>query len=251
MKVNAQSMPVNDLEAMLPALGVVLPAGSSLNGGTLSANLDINGPADSPVISGPIRLSNSKLARFDLGSKMSSVSKLSGSNTGADTSIQNFSTNARIAPDGVRGENINLTVPALGVLTGSGTISPGGAMNFKMSANLNGAVASAVTKMAGLGDKGTVIAFFIRGTTSNPTFEPDIKGTLTGGLGAQVAQALGSKLKSKLQSKTTPAMPVGKSFASQHVAAAPKPPPPQKKSVFGKIGGLFHHKKDQDQQPKR
>ncbi len=55
MKLNAQNMPVDDLEAMLPALGVVLPSGSRLSGGTLSANLDITGPADSPVIAGPIR----------------------------------------------------------------------------------------------------------------------------------------------------------------------------------------------------
>ena len=85
MKVNAQGMPVDDLEAMLPALGVVLPSGSRLRGGTLAATLDITGPADSPVVAGSIRLSNSKLSGFDLGSKLSSISKLSGSKTGPDT----------------------------------------------------------------------------------------------------------------------------------------------------------------------
>ena len=35
-KLNGQAMPVDDLEAMLPALGVVLPTGSKLKGGTLS-----------------------------------------------------------------------------------------------------------------------------------------------------------------------------------------------------------------------
>ena len=46
-------------------------------------------PAGSgPVnIAGPIRLSNSKLTGFDLGSKLSAISKLSGAKTGADTSI--------------------------------------------------------------------------------------------------------------------------------------------------------------------
>jgi AsmA protein len=244
MKVNAQNMPVNDLEAMLPALGVVLPAGSSLNGGTLSANLAINGPADSPVITGPIRLSNSRLARFDLGSKLSAVSKLGGSSSGTDTSIQNFSTEARIAPDGVRGENINLTIPALGVLTGNGKIKPGGALDFKMTANLNGMVASAVTNLAGLGDKGTSVAFFIRGTASNPTFEPDLAGTLKGPLGSQLGQALGNKIKARLQGKS-----------SQRAQAQP-PPPPQKSSMFNKLSGLFHRKKNnqngfQQNPPKR
>ena len=52
MKLDAQNMPVDDLEAMLPALGVVLPSGSRLSGGTLSANLTITGPASGPVIAG-------------------------------------------------------------------------------------------------------------------------------------------------------------------------------------------------------
>ena len=245
MKLNAQAMPVNDLEAMLPALGVVLPAGSSLNGGTLSANLTINGPADGPVIAGPIRLSNSRLAGFDLGSKMSAVSKLSGSSSATDTSIQNFSTDARIAPEGIRGDNVNLTVPALGTLTGNGTISPGGALDFKMTANLTGAVASELTKLAGLGDTGTAVAFFIRGTTSNPTFVPDVGGTLKGQLGSQLGQKLGAKLKSSLQSK---AGAKSSSPAAQVKSVQKQPSQPQKKSVLGKIGGFFHRKKNQDAQ---
>ena len=39
LKLIGQGMPVDDLEAMLPAVGVVLPSGSSLKGGTLSTNL--------------------------------------------------------------------------------------------------------------------------------------------------------------------------------------------------------------------
>jgi AsmA protein len=228
MKLNAQNMPVDDLEAMLPALGVVLPSGSRLSGGTLSANLTITGPASGPVIAGPIRLSNSKLAGFDLGSKLSSISKLSGAKTGADTSIENLSTDARVAPDGVRTDKVNLTIPAVGVLTGNGTISPGGALNYQMTANLNGAVATAVTQMVGLGNKGESIPFFIRGTTSNPSFVPDVKGMLTGQIGSQV----GSALKSKLLGKAAP-----KNAA---------PTPPQKSSVMKKLTGWFHkNKKDQ------
>jgi len=229
MKLNAQNMPVDDLEAMLPALGVVLPSGSRLSGGTLSANLTITGPASGPVIAGPIRLSNSKLAGFDLGSKLSSISKLSGAKTGADTSIQNLSTDARVAPDGVRTEKVNLTIPALGVLTGSGSIGPGGALSYQMTANLNGAVVTAVTQMIGLGDKGESIPFFIRGTTSNPSFVPDVKGMLTGQIGSQI----GNALKSKLLSKSGP----------KYAAPAPQ----QKTSVMKKLTGWFHkNKKDQN-----
>jgi AsmA protein len=191
MKLNGQGMPVDDLEAMLPALGVILPSGSSLKGGTLSANLGLAGPADKLVITGPIRLAETRLAGFNLGSKLSAISALSGAQTGSDTSIQNLSTDARVAPDGVRTENINLTIPALGALTGSGTISPGGALNYKMNANLSGGAVTGLTQLAGLGGKGGSIPFFIQGTTSNPTFVPDVQGML------------GSQLKSRLQQGNT------------------------------------------------
>ncbi len=149
MKLNGPDMPVDELEAMLPAMGVVLPSGSRLQGGTLSANLDVVGPVDKLVITGPIRLSNSKLAGFDLGSKLSAVSALSGKNTGGkDTTIQNLSANVHFAPEGTQANNINLTMPALGVVTGAGTVSPSGALSFKMNANLSGGAAGGLTQVA-------------------------------------------------------------------------------------------------------
>ena len=41
----APNLPINQVEALLPAAGVRLPSGSSLQGGTLTANLAINGPS--------------------------------------------------------------------------------------------------------------------------------------------------------------------------------------------------------------
>jgi len=187
MKLNADSMPVDDLQAMLPALGVILPSGSKLQGGTLSVNLGIVGPVDKLVITGPIRLAQTKLAGFNLASKMSAISALSGAQTGSDTSIQNLSTDARVAPEGVRTQNINLTIPALGTVTGDGTISPGGALNYKMNASLSGGVVTGLTQLAGIGGKRGSVPFFIQGTTSDPKFVPDVKGMvgsqLEGGLG--------------------------------------------------------------------
>jgi AsmA protein len=178
---------VNDLETMLPALGVVLPSGSSLQGGTLTTDLTIVGPTDKLVIDGPVRLTDSKLAGFSLGSKLSALSKFTGSqSTGSDTLIQNFSANAHVAPAGIRTDNVNLTVPSFGVVTGNGTISPSNALNYKMNAALTGA---GLTQLAGLGGKGGGIPFSIAGTTSDPKFMPDVKGMLDNqlksGLGGQ------------------------------------------------------------------
>src|SRR5207245_9206903 len=87
MTLNADNMPVDDLETLLPALGVTLPSGSSLQGGTLSADLTITGPVDKMVIVGPVKLVNTKLAGFDMGSKFSAIAPLGGASTGPDTSI--------------------------------------------------------------------------------------------------------------------------------------------------------------------
>jgi len=176
-KLNGQAMPVDDLEAMLPALGVVLPTGSRLKGGTLSVELDSAGPLDKLVSTGWVKMSNTALAGFNLGSKLSAISALTGKQTGNDTTIENLSSDVRYAPEGTRLDKINLAIPALGTVTGAGTISPNNALDFKMVANLNGGAVSGLTQMAGLGSKGTGgIPLTITGSTSNPVFMPDVKG---------------------------------------------------------------------------
>lgn len=157
MKLNGQGMPVDDLEAVLPAVGVVLPPKSQLKGGTLVMNFSITGPVDKLVTTGTIKLENSALAGFSLGSKMSAISALGGKGAGEkDTTIQNFSADVHVAPDGTRAENINLIVPSLGTVTGAGTVSPSNALAFKMKADN--------------------IPFLIEGTTADPKFVPDVKG---------------------------------------------------------------------------
>jgi len=195
MKLDAPNMPVEELESMLPALGVVLPSGSQLKGGTLSADLAIAGPIDKLVITGPVRLANAKLTGFDLGSKLGALSAFAGTSvSNPDTTIQNFSINARVAPEGTRADNLNLTVPAIGVITGAGTVSPAGALNFKMLADLHGGMAGGLAQVAGMGNGKGGIPFLIAGTTAKPEFMPDIKG-MAGGLAGSALQGVlnGSK----------------------------------------------------------
>jgi AsmA protein len=194
MKLNADSMPVDDLQTLLPALGVTLPSGSSLQGGTLSADFTVDGPVDKMVITGPVKLANTKLAGFDMGSKLAAISALSGAKTGPDTSIQNFSSDVRYSPAGVQTQNINLILPALGTVTGSGTVSPQNALDYKMTADLSGSVVSGVSQMAGLSGKGASIPFFIQGTAADPKFIPDVKGIVGSQLKNQLGQRLGSQV---------------------------------------------------------
>ncbi len=188
-KLNGEAMPVDDLEAMLPALGVVLPTGSRLKGGTLSVELESAGPLDKLVSTGWVKMSNSALAGFNLGSKLSAISALTGKQTGNDTTIENLSSDVRNAPEGTRLDKINVVIPSLGTVTGAGTISPNQALDFKMLANLAG-MGAGLTKVAGLGAGGIPVA--IGGTTSNPTFAPDLKAMANG------------KLKSLIPGKSNP-----------------------------------------------
>ena len=194
MKLNADNMPVDDLETLLPALGVTLPSGSSLQGGTLSADFTVNGPVEKLVITGPVKLANTKLHGFDMGSKMSAISMLSGVKTGSDTEIQTFSSNVHVAPSGIQTSNVNLVVPSLGTVTGDGTVSPANALDYKMKASLNGTAVSSASALAGLSGKGASIPFFIQGTASDPKFVPDVKGMLSSGLGKGLGKNLGSQI---------------------------------------------------------
>jgi AsmA protein len=166
LKIIGQNMPVDDLEAMLPALGVVLPPKSQLKGGVLNTAMNVEGPVDKLVTVGNVKMENTTLANFNLGSKMSAISALSGkTSTGNDTTIQNFSSNVRVAPDGTKADDINLTVPSIGVVTGTGVVSPANELAFKLSANLGGMGA---------------VPFTVQGTTSDPKFMPDVKGMASG-----------------------------------------------------------------------
>ena len=205
LKLSAPDMSVDELEAMLPALGVVLPSGSKLNGGTLSADLAISGPLDNLVIAGPVRMSNTKLAGFDMGSKLGALSAFSGkAPSNSDTTIQNASLNAHVASDVTRADAINVTIPSLGVLTGAGTISPNGALDFNMMADLQTNRSEARAERTGRGDRGGV-SFKIQGTTANPTFTPDVgsvagnvaKGAIQGSITGDKAGAGGILAKRK------------------------------------------------------
>jgi len=164
LKLNGENMSVDDLETMLPAVGVILPPKATLKGGNLNVNLTSTGPVDRLVTAGNVKLQNTELANFNLGQKMAAISALAGKNTGNDTTIQNFSSDVKMSPQGTEANNLNLTVPAIGVLTGAGTVSPSNNLAFKMKADVSG----------------MAIPFGVTGTTSDPKFTPDVKGLATG-----------------------------------------------------------------------
>ena len=200
MKLDGQNLPVHDLQAALPAFGVILPKGSSLETGTLSANLNIQGPLDKLVTAGNVGVFNGKLAGFDMGSKMGALSTFSGMQKGGGhTSIEKLTTNLRVAPEGIQLANLDLVMPAMGQLTGGGTISSSHELNLKMLATLNAqsGLASTLRSLTGRGlSKNIRIPFRIEGTSADPKFVPDV-GAMVGGEDSE----LGNRLDSNPQTK--------------------------------------------------
>jgi AsmA protein len=172
MAFSGPSMAVDELKQLLPAVDVALPAGSSLQGGTALAKLAFQGPTDRLVTTGSLGLSSTRLAGFDLGTKLKVVEMLAGIPGGPNTDIQTLGADVRSSPEGTAINNLQLIVPTIGQLTGAGTISPAHALDFQMRVTLHtsGAV------MAALGQKGdTSVPLLIGGTESNPSFKPDVK----------------------------------------------------------------------------
>jgi AsmA protein len=186
MKLSSNGMSVTDLEGVLPAVGVTLPTGATLQGGTLNADLAISGPVDKLTIAGPVNLSNSRLAGFDLKSRLGALASFAGlgSHAGSDTEIQTLSADLRANPEGTHADNLNLVVPTIGTLVGYGNVGSNGQLDGRMIATLGGAsrpigaLASGISLLGGGKSQGGGIPIKIQGTTSHPIFVPDVAGAL-------------------------------------------------------------------------
>jgi AsmA protein len=213
MKLNGQGLPATDLESFLPALGINLPTGSKLTAGTLNTNLHITGPTDKLVTDGTIGLFNGKLSGFDLGSKLSAVGSLAGIKSGKDLDIEKLTTNVHMAPDGLKADNLDLIVPALGTVIGGGTLDSKNNMNFNLVATVKselvtaaagnvaggaagGAMGGVMGSVLGGGTNckggGIKVPIQIHGTTANPQFTPDVGGATASLLKSQLTCAGGA-----------------------------------------------------------
>ncbi|HYN16366.1 MAG TPA: AsmA family protein [Terriglobales bacterium] len=213
MKLYGSQLPVRDVEGLLPAVGVTLPSGASLQGGTITTNLSLDGAVDRLVTTGTVLLSNARLAGYDLASKMKVLSLLSGlQSSSADTLIETLSSNLRVSPEGIRADNLNIVIPALGSLKGNGTVSSNNTLNFHMvatlaqSSGMMGQMTKNIPILGGGGGRGGSIPFMIQGTTSQPVFVPDVagmaKGTISNPLQQQEQQnPLGNMLQGILGGK--------------------------------------------------
>jgi AsmA protein len=225
LKIVGKNMAVNDVEGLLPAFGVVLPSGASLQGGNINMDLNAAGPLDRLVIDGPLKIEGTHLSGFNLASKLGAIAAFTGNKGSTDTLIQTFSSALRVAPEGIKADNIVLDVPSLGLVTGNGVISGDNSLDFKMLVKLSGAANNLLGSLTGVSasaqSKG--LPFLITGKTSNPVFRPAIGGGAAADLQNSLLQAVQGK--------------GNKTDGQQN----------QKPNLQDAIGGLFNKKKKPQQ----
>ncbi len=191
LKLRAQSVPIDGLQALMPAVGAKLPNGAVLKGGTLSAAFAIKGSAKDNVIVGSYEIKNTKLVGYNLGSKIVGIAALGNIKTGDTTAIEVSRADIRITKSGNETTNIYSVLPALGESTGSGTVSPSGQLNFHLiskitnAKGLNKVGINILTKLnsTSAGAKpstATGIPINITGTAENPVITADVNGLVKG-----------------------------------------------------------------------
>ncbi|HEX3968052.1 MAG TPA: AsmA family protein [Edaphobacter sp.] len=188
LKLAGEQLPIDELQSLLPAVGVKLPNGSVLQGGTLTTHLTITGPLQALVISGPVELANTRLSGFNPSSQLKGMVAAATGNTGNITNIQALRVQLQVAKDGIRANNLFLSMPSIGDAVGSGTVSPAGALNFKLklkvdtSRGVGGTAVGLLSMMNGTVGKtaseaaSTGLPVTITGTSSKPIITPDVSG---------------------------------------------------------------------------
>jgi len=123
--------------------------------------------------SGSVKIEKTKLANYDLGSKLRIVQQLAGLPTTSSMDIDLAAAAFEMGPYGTRLREIQFVAPSIGRLTGEGTVNPLHELDFTMSAvvKTGGLLAAAIQQRG----ETTTVPFFILGTSANPEFKPDVK----------------------------------------------------------------------------
>lgn len=149
LQLVGQAVPVDQLQALMPAFGIQLPERSRLSGGELSLNLSLAGPLDRLEIEGPIELHNTRLDGFSLGARLSALSALAGLPAPKDTRIEHGSIGFYRGPQGMRFEPIEITVAELGQVSGAGQVDSAGDIGMQLLIKIDPEVAERAGQGAG------------------------------------------------------------------------------------------------------
>ena len=170
MTLKGSDVSVDELQGFLPALGITLPKGAALEGGTLDTEINSEGFLNDLTMDGSVEITGTSLTGFNLGDKIAPVANFAGLKPSVDTQIEKLYVSMRRTVHGVVVDDIHLVVPALGEISGTGTISPRQELDFVMRVSVTHNALAALTK-----GKALETGFFIRGSAADPEFIPDYK----------------------------------------------------------------------------
>jgi len=235
MKISGDELPVDNVMALLPALGIVLPGGSVLRGGTIKANLSLDGPIDRMVTSGSAKITDAHVSATDLCSKLAKLPGMSALKGSTDIPVSDLAAHFRVAPSSTKISDFNGQFEGIGKITGDGEISGDEHLDFKMVAHVpsDGAVRFGLNHI-GLKNVPNDLPFQVLGTTSVPLIIPDLSGMTKNTSKAVASNAAKSSFKKALESVTK------KESSKKNETAPSTQAANNKKSGF--FGKLFHRK---------
>ena len=170
VRLTAPALPMDQIERLLPVVGIRLPSGSSLQGGTLTANIAITGPATAATLSGPVEIDNTTLAGFNLASNIEGISPFGVKGGGTEIKVLKASVNS--SPDGTRLTDIYGEMPQVGTATGSGTVAPSGELEFHLTAKVNNpGPAGSVANVKPVQIASRTMPITIKGTANSPSIQ--------------------------------------------------------------------------------
>jgi AsmA protein len=178
MSLAGNAMPVDQLVAMLPAFGVVLPQGATLQGGQLTVNATTRGSSNRLVTSGTATLGDTRLTGYSLSSVISKAASLAGIKLGSDTLIQSFRTDFETSPERTSLNGIELEVTDLGRLTGALTLDAKDNLEGRLVAAIQssgGLAAAGLQKLGGGAETTLTIPIHLSGTASQPKLTADTR----------------------------------------------------------------------------
>ena len=181
LKLAGQNLPIDELQSLMTAAGIRLPNGSTLKGGTLSMDFAINGQVKALVIAGEVAAANTRLTGFDISSKIHGIAAMSGVKTGDATEFEKLRANLRITNSGVVISKIDAVIPAMGELTGSGTVSAADQLDFNLvvkvaSATGIGKVGVGLLTILNGSGGATGVPLRVTGTPDDPYITADVGG---------------------------------------------------------------------------
>lgn len=201
LDLKGNKMPVDELKAFLPAFGVVLPEGATLQGGTLSIFARTTGTSTNPTIAGAASFDDTVLAGYSLGRAIETAARLAGLKVGKDTQLHVFSANVNATRQQTELSDVQLEVPGLGTLSGALRIaedqSLAGAFTARVESS-GGIAGEELARITGSERHVLTIPLTITGTSTQPIVGADTKAMLNSAV-KDVRKAIVPKAKTFLE----------------------------------------------------